>query len=227
VVAPGLRDPLGDLAHLAADGRGLETVGVALTVGSSLTRRGLQRSLALDPHGMTHQCGESGRHGGRAVLDEKVGEIVEHRPSFSVGHCGILLGGVRHIEESLDDPSLQNWRPVTACPGLASFDSSMPMPVSYRRDCNQLFFSDKRRSYSLTEVDRPAFGSRSRLPGRRVRSAGSAAGGPSWRRRSRGTSGDTCRRSCPRLRGAAAASSSCVGGCPRIGSTGIARHVGP
>jgi hypothetical protein len=57
-------------------------------------RLGLQRLLALDLHGMIHQRGESGRHGGRALLDEQVREIVKQRTFFLVGHRGVLRGEV-------------------------------------------------------------------------------------------------------------------------------------
>ena len=41
-------------AHAGADGLGLESVGVALTIGRSLMRLGLGRLLPLDLHGKVH-----------------------------------------------------------------------------------------------------------------------------------------------------------------------------
>ena len=60
----------GDLAYPSAYGLGLDSVGLALTVGSSLMRLGLQRLLAIDLYGLVYERGESGRPGGWAVLKE-------------------------------------------------------------------------------------------------------------------------------------------------------------
>ena len=70
VVVPGLRDPQTDLANAGLQILRLESVGVALTVGSSLMRLGLKHLFSLDVHGVIHERGEGGGHGGWTVLDE-------------------------------------------------------------------------------------------------------------------------------------------------------------
>jgi hypothetical protein len=65
----------GDLAYPCPHGLGLDSVGLALTVGSSLMRLGLQRLLAIDLYGLVHERGDSGHPGGWAVLKEHGREI--------------------------------------------------------------------------------------------------------------------------------------------------------
>ena len=59
VVFAGLRDPKVDLAHPGMDGLRLESVGVALTVGRSLMRLGLEHLLPLDLHSDVHDDAKS------------------------------------------------------------------------------------------------------------------------------------------------------------------------
>lgn len=69
-VAASLGDPQIHLADASRQGLGLGSVGVALTIGSSLIRLGLEHLLSLDLHGVIHER-RAGRCNGRwAMLDE-------------------------------------------------------------------------------------------------------------------------------------------------------------
>ena len=79
-----------------------------MTVGRSLMRLGFERRLPLDLHGKVHDDdGEGIRHRARAVLGEQRHDVVKHRTIFLVSHRRFLLGGVKHFQESLDDPPFQ------------------------------------------------------------------------------------------------------------------------
>jgi hypothetical protein len=69
-VATGLRYAEGDLADASHESLRLESVGVALTVVGSLMRLGLEGLLSLDLRGVVYERGESGRHGGRTVVEQ-------------------------------------------------------------------------------------------------------------------------------------------------------------
>ena len=129
----------------------------------------LQRLLALDLHGMIHQRGESGRHGGRAVLDEQVREIVEHRTFFLVGHRGFLLGGVRHFQESLDDPPFQTGGRYG--PALVSLRSTRAGP--YRSFTEETLHERFRRSAASSSIHlTPSFRADDQVHGRGHAAAG-------------------------------------------------------
>ncbi len=93
-VAARLRDPQVDPADTGLEGLRLESVGVALTVASSLMRLGLEHLLALDLHGVIHERREGRGHGSWAVLDEQGREVVDRRTFILVVHRRFLLGGL-------------------------------------------------------------------------------------------------------------------------------------
>ena len=92
VVIAGLRNSQVHLAHSSAQGLRLESVGVALTVGCSLMRLGLQSLLALDLHGTVHDDGIGRGHGRRAMLDQDRRNGFKDSTFFLVGHRRFLLG---------------------------------------------------------------------------------------------------------------------------------------
>jgi hypothetical protein len=104
VVVAGLRDSQVHLAHPGVDRLRLESVGVALTVGRSLVRLGLERLLPFDLHSAVHDDRKSRGHGRGAMLDQDRRNGFKDSIFFLVGHRGFLLGGVKHFQESLDDP---------------------------------------------------------------------------------------------------------------------------
>jgi hypothetical protein len=85
-------------------------------------RPGFERLLPLDLHGKVHDDGEGVRHRAGAVLDEQRHDVVEHRTIFLVGHRRFLLGGVKHFQESLDDPPFQ---PGSRCVSSAQYVDSV------------------------------------------------------------------------------------------------------
>ena len=93
-VVTGLWDPQVDPADAGLQGLGFESVGIALTIGSSLMRLGLKHLLTLDLHRVIHERGEGRGHGSWAVLDEQGREVVDGRAFVLVGHRRFLLGGV-------------------------------------------------------------------------------------------------------------------------------------
>jgi len=105
--APSLRDPQADLADACVQDLRLEAVGVAVTVGGSLMRLGLEHLLPLDLHGMVHEGREGGGHGIRAMLDRQINEVADRRTIFLVGHRRFLLGGVSTSKKASNDPPFQ------------------------------------------------------------------------------------------------------------------------
>jgi hypothetical protein len=61
-----------------------------LTVAGSLMRLGLEHLLSLDLHGVIHERGEGGCHGGWTVLNEQGREVVDRRTFILVGHRRFL-----------------------------------------------------------------------------------------------------------------------------------------
>ncbi len=107
VVVAVLRDPQVHLADTSPKGLRLESVGVALTVGRSLMRLGLQSLLPLDLHGTVHDDGTGRGHGRRAMLDHDCRDGFKDNTFFLVGHRRFLLGVVNHFRENLDGPPFQ------------------------------------------------------------------------------------------------------------------------
>jgi len=70
-------------------------------------RLGLESLLALDLHGTVHEDGVGRGHGRRAMLDQDRRDGFKDSTIFLVGHRRFLLGGVKHFQESLDDPPFQ------------------------------------------------------------------------------------------------------------------------
>jgi len=93
-VVAGLWDPQVDPADAALQCLRLESVRVALTIGSSLMRLGLKHLLTLDLHRMIHERGKGRGHGGWSVLDEQGREVVDGWAFVLMGHRRFLLGGV-------------------------------------------------------------------------------------------------------------------------------------
>jgi len=133
-VAAGLGNTQVHLANAGLQGLGFKTVGVALTVASSLMRLGLEHLLSLDLHRVVHERGEGGGHGSRTVLDEQSRKVVDRRTFILVGHRRFLLGGVRHFQENLDDPPLQIAPPLGGRPRLATLDSASHPTAIYRKN---------------------------------------------------------------------------------------------
>ncbi len=53
-------------------------------------RLGLEHLLSLDLHGVIHERGEGGCHGGWTVLNEQGREVVDRRTFILVGHRRFL-----------------------------------------------------------------------------------------------------------------------------------------
>ena len=122
----------GDLAYPCPHGLGLDSVGLALTVGSSLMRLGLQWLLAIDLYGLVYERGESGRPGGWAVLKEHDREIAAQQTFLLAGHPWLLLREVT-LQGSLDD------HPFTRADGMSLPSAGFarlekPMPANSKTD---------------------------------------------------------------------------------------------
>ena len=115
--ASGLGNPQIDLADAGLEGRRLESVWVALTIGRSMTRLVVGGLLRLDLHGMILERGEDFGSRRRLQIDQHCIEIGEPRSdSFLVGHRRVSFLGELALPRKPLIAHLFNSRPRLGLP---------------------------------------------------------------------------------------------------------------